>query len=121
MTTIDHQPTQPVTEDWDWQLSAACRGMDVETFYHPTGERWHDKNARITQAKQICQPCPVINQCAAWALRTREPYGVWGGLSEAERAHILGVRASKYPAQPPERSTDRHVGSITRTDQEACP
>ena len=45
MTTIDHQPAQPVADDWDWQLSAACRGMDVETFYHPAGERWHQKNA----------------------------------------------------------------------------
>ena len=52
MTTIDHQPAQPVAGDWDWQLSAACRGMDVETFYHPAGERWHQKNERITQAKQ---------------------------------------------------------------------
>ena len=58
MTTIDHQPAQPVADDWDWQLSAACRGMDVETFYHPAGERWHQKNERITQAKQICQALP---------------------------------------------------------------
>jgi WhiB family redox-sensing transcriptional regulator len=101
MTTTDHQPTQPVTEYWDWQLSAACRGMNVETFYHPTGERWPDKNARITQAKHICQPCPVINQCAAWALTTREPNGVWGGQSEAERTHILGVRSLKYPGPAP--------------------
>ena len=105
MTTIDHQPARPVAEYWDWQLSAACRGMDVETFYHPAGERWHEKNARITQAKQICQRCPVISQCAAWALRTREPYGVWGGLSEAERADILGVRSLKYPGLAP-RTTD---------------
>ena len=39
MSTIDHQPARPVTDDWDWQLSAACRGMDVDTFYHPAGER----------------------------------------------------------------------------------
>ena len=75
MTTTDHQPTQPVTEYWDWQLSAACRGMNVETFYHPAGERWHQKNERITQAKRICQRCPVISQCATWALRTREEPG----------------------------------------------
>ena len=101
MTTIDHQPAQPVADDWDWQLSAACRGMNVETFYHPAGERWHQKNERITQAKRICQRCPVISQCASWALRTREPYGVWGGLSETERANILGVQSLRYPALAP--------------------
>ena len=98
MTTLDHQPAQPVADDWDWQLSAACRGMDVETFYHPAGERWHQKNERITQAKRICRRCPVISQCATWALRTREPYEVWGGLSETERADILGVQSLRYPA-----------------------
>ena len=37
----------------------------------------------------------------ASGLRTREPYGVWGGLSEAERADILGVWSLKYPALAP--------------------
>ena len=39
MSTIDHQPARPVADDWDWQLSAVCRGMDVDAFYHPAGER----------------------------------------------------------------------------------
>jgi WhiB family redox-sensing transcriptional regulator len=28
----------------------------------------------------------------------REPYGIWGGLSEDERARILGVHSLRYPA-----------------------
>jgi WhiB family redox-sensing transcriptional regulator len=98
MTTIEHQPAQPVSEIWNWQLLGACRGLDVEIFYHPAGERRREKKSRINQAKQVCQQCPVINACADWALRTREPYGVWGGLSEDERADILGVRNLRYPA-----------------------
>jgi hypothetical protein len=78
MTTIDRQTIQPLTDDWDWQLSAACRGMDVEIFYHPAGERLSEKTARINWAKQICCRCAVINECALWALKTREPYGIWG-------------------------------------------
>ena len=30
MSTIDHQPARPVTDSWDWQLFAACRGLDVK-------------------------------------------------------------------------------------------
>ena len=106
MTTIEHQPAQPVSQEWDWQLFAACRGLDVEIFYHPYGERRHDKAARISQAKQICRHCPVISDCAAWALTTREPYGIWGGLSEDERAHILGLRNLRHPAvDPPTNGT----------------
>ncbi|GDY83732.1 hypothetical protein SAVCW2_29310 [Streptomyces avermitilis] len=29
-------------------------------------------------------------QCAAHALAVREPYGVWGGLTEDEREELMG-------------------------------
>jgi len=72
--------------------------MDVEIFYHPAGERLSEKTARINWAKQICCRCAVINECALWALKTREPYGIWGGMSEKERAGMLGVQSLRYPA-----------------------
>lgn len=34
--------------------------------------------------------CPVRAQCAAHALQVREPYGVWGGLTEDEREELMG-------------------------------
>ena len=34
----------------------------------------------------------MIAACAAAALAAREPYGVWGGLSESEREDILRAR-----------------------------
>ncbi|WP_420121728.1 WhiB family transcriptional regulator [Nakamurella sp.] len=88
----------PVAERWDWQLAGACRGMDVEAFFLAAGERRRSKERRIEAAKQTCRECPVIVQCREWALRTREPYGVWGGLSEEDRAEILGVDDLRYPA-----------------------
>jgi len=91
------QPPAPVSESYDWQLHGACRGMDVEIFYHPAGERRQVKARRISRAKTICQACPVIDRCAQWALDTLEPYGIWGGLSEDERAAILGVPNLRYP------------------------
>lgn len=33
----------------------------------------------------MCAACPVVAQCRSHALEVREPYGVWGGLTEAER------------------------------------
>jgi WhiB family transcriptional regulator, redox-sensing transcriptional regulator len=30
----------------------------------------------------------VREECAAYAISTREPHGVWGGLSEHERERI---------------------------------
>ncbi len=37
------------------------------------------------RAKAICATCPVREPCLAYALRIREPHGIWGGLSEVER------------------------------------
>jgi len=34
----------------------------------------------------------VIEQCREHSLAVREPYGVWGGLSEEERADRLSSR-----------------------------
>lgn len=79
----------------DWQLRAACRGADTEQFFHPENERGARRVAREAAAKAICAGCPVIRECAAYALRMREPYGIWGGMGEAERDDILaGRRAS---------------------------
>ena len=39
----------------------------------------------------------MIVDCLAYALRVREPYGIWGGLSENERASLLGLRSMRYP------------------------
>ena len=89
--------------DWDWQKDAACRGMGDSTFFHPPDERDPERSQRIAAAKAICQSCPAITACRAHALRVREPYGIWGGLSESERASLLGVRSMRYPghaAQP---------------------
>ncbi len=87
----------PVGEHWEWQVLAACRGMDVERFFHPQNESGPARDERIAAAKLVCQDCPVLAECRTHALTTREPYGVWGGLSESERARILGVRSLRHP------------------------
>ncbi len=52
--------------------------------------------AREEAAKRVCARCPVVMPCRAHALAVREPYGVWGGMSAAERdeelAATVGVR-----------------------------
>lgn len=95
---MEPAPLLPVSEQWNWQLDATCRGMNVEIFFHPASERKRQKQRRIDQAKAICHDCPVLQDCRRHALRTREPYGIWGGLSEEERAEILGVGNLRYPA-----------------------
>ena len=79
----------PIQPDRRWQQRAACRGADTRIFYHPENERGSSRRRRDLQAKQICRTCPVLTDCLSWALATREPYGVWGGLSPEERGILL--------------------------------
>lgn len=89
---------EPLIDLWEWQGSAACRGMDSSMFFHPPDERNAARENRIERAKQICKRCPALLACRNHALRVREPYGIWGGLSEDDRAGLLGVRSLRYPA-----------------------
>jgi WhiB family redox-sensing transcriptional regulator len=87
MADISRLP-KPLADLWEWQYEGACRGEDPEAFFHPDGERGPSRVRRETRAKAICATCPVIQQCAAHALSVREPFGIWGGLSEEDRELI---------------------------------
>lgn len=82
----------PNADHWDWQLRSACRGLKSSYFFHRDGERGPSRAKREARAKAICQRCPVVVQCRQHALAVREPYGIWGGLSEPERARIIANR-----------------------------
>lgn len=88
MADISHLPT-PKAGDWEWQLRGACRGLDSGMFFHPENERGPSRARREDAAKKVCAGCPVTRECLSWALRTREPYGVWGGKSTEERTQLL--------------------------------
>lgn len=71
-------PDQP---SYSWQVDGSCRGVDAELFFPPT----EDESA---PAKAICETCPVRLACLAFALERNERFGVWGGLTEKERARL---------------------------------
>lgn len=74
----------------DWQSRAACRGPQSVVFYPPSYvERRDERREREREAKAICRSCQVRAECLDYALRIREPHGIWGGLSEAERRKVL--------------------------------
>lgn len=98
MADVRRLPT-PVSEVWDWQLRGACRGADTLLFFHPDGERGAARVRRQTAAKAVCAACPVLSNCRRHALMVHEPYGVWGGLSEEERARMVAgdAKAQRQP------------------------
>jgi WhiB family transcriptional regulator, redox-sensing transcriptional regulator len=78
-----------------WQVKAACRGPQAAVFFPPShAERKEEKATREIRAKGICQQCHVRGDCLDYAIRIREPHGIWGGLNEVERKSVLDRRAS---------------------------
>lgn len=76
-----------------WQSRAACRGPQAAIFFPPTHlERKDEKHLRESRAKAICASCPVRAECLDYAVRIREPHGIWGGLNEVERKALLAAR-----------------------------
>jgi WhiB family redox-sensing transcriptional regulator len=70
-----------------WQDSAACNGMDSSVFLSGVA-------SRIAIAKAVCNSCPVIQECLAFALANEdyEPH-VYGGMTGAERKRVALVVA----------------------------
>jgi WhiB family redox-sensing transcriptional regulator len=76
-----------------WQVKAACRGPQSAIFFPPSHfERKDEKEERETHAKSICATCSVRQACLDYAIRIREPHGIWGGLNELERKQLLARR-----------------------------
>ena len=88
-------------DDSRWLQQAACRGEHSASFFPPPQfERKDVRLARERSAKSICRQCSVVSQCLDYAIRTREPHGVWGGLNEIEPGQLLGGDAGAGGSAP---------------------
>jgi WhiB family redox-sensing transcriptional regulator len=79
----------------EWRTNAACRGVQGLFFKNDLDSAQQARHW-VSRAKAVCLRCPVRPQCAAYALATAEPYGIWGGFTESERAHLLATDWRRY-------------------------
>lgn len=64
----------------DWMDKAACKGKPENTFFVGRGQK-------TTEAKKICNKCPVEKYCLKYAIVNNEQ-GIWAGTSEKDRQHM---------------------------------
>lgn len=88
----------------DWRLLAACRFEDTALFFPAEEEYSAEKRKRERLAKAICNKCEVVNDCFEAG---KEEYGIWGGLTEKERAH----ETSRVILHRRESSSDQPVAA----------
>ena len=74
----------------EWWTDALCRVEQGEDFF-PDERGRHSQAPRASEAaaKAVCARCPVREPCLHSALANREPIGIWGGLTTAERQRLL--------------------------------
>jgi WhiB family redox-sensing transcriptional regulator len=63
----------------DWMAEANCRNMDVNIFF-PEVAATYDPFIR-----EVCNSCPVMENCLWYATETHAETGMFGGMSPTER------------------------------------
>ena len=78
-----------------WRSVAACRSADPDLFF-PISDSGPALEQAV-EAKAICATCPVRRECLAFALRTKQVHGIWGGTTEHERTAVRRGTVSEQP------------------------
>ena len=98
----------PGQDHWHWHWPCRPpRAADHDVLPPPGGTR-STRRDREAGAKAVCQRCPVIDACRRHALQAQEPCGIWGGLSEEERAGLLRAQRRARSVPGGARSSARH-------------
>lgn len=78
-----------------WVEEAICPQVGDWDLWFPEG----GTNPR--DARKVCLQCPVRADCLEWAIRTGQPYGVYGGFTDGERKSLLrGRNPIRGPGTP---------------------
>ncbi len=73
-----------------WKSLGACNGTDDPDAWFPEpGTGRADRDERTLGALRTCGGCFVRSQCLSYALANNERYGIWGGMTELQRAALV--------------------------------
>jgi WhiB family transcriptional regulator, redox-sensing transcriptional regulator len=89
MSRTSHRVIGLLVPGEHWRSLAACQFADPDLFFPISSSG--PSGSQVAQAKAICAGCPVRQQCLAFALRTHQVHGVWGGLTEQERHPLISA------------------------------
>lgn len=67
-----------------WMKQALCRETDPELFFPPS----ENHRRQVNEAKSVCRQCPVVHDCAGYAIERPALGGIWGGTTDTERRRI---------------------------------
>lgn len=77
--------------NYDWQEKASCLGIGSDLFFVDDEAEGYP---RLDLLRQLCEPCPVLQECAEHAIE-HEEFGFWGNMTEKQRRSIRRKRRTK--------------------------
>lgn len=82
-----------------------CNGHPTEWWFpiannRDTGEKRKIAREGMVNALKLCNACPERIECLEYSLEW-EPFGIWGGLPERERAKLRRRRGLSILRQTP--------------------
>lgn len=99
----------------DWRALAACASEDPELWF-PRGLDGAHNLDQIEAAKAVCRRCPVVADCLTFALDGGIGDGIFGGLTEPERAKVRRT-AQRHNVSPAEAAANVREPRRERTLQ----
>lgn len=76
-----------------WQELAACADEEVDPEIFFPVSQWGPSD--WTAPKSVCGDCPVKLECLEYAVKSHEPYGMWGGATPLQRSAMIKQRDSR--------------------------
>jgi hypothetical protein len=76
---------------WDYE-DPRCKGIDTDIYYPPEEEQPRE----LKTIREICGNCTHKTECAEWGIRN-ERFGIWGGLTQAQRKRERSRRNITIP------------------------
>lgn len=68
-----------IIPDSIWKLDGLCAQIGLPDMWYSTDKREQQ------QAIQVCNLCPVKQECRDFAFDNNEIFGIWGGMTENQR------------------------------------
>lgn len=72
--------------EWLHVEGLPCRDADADAFFPPSFGKQHTE--QIDEARRICEGCPALAECLAWAVDHPDLDGVWAATTPPERRRL---------------------------------
>lgn len=89
---LPNAEAQPEAATNNWRNEANCLGSDPDMFFPESKDKRYAKDALA-----VCRRCEVKDDCLDHAIENDEKYGIWGGMTPAERDALSRTRQKDGP------------------------